>query len=683
MAKIYNPATQTALDIEQARRRAKLNVIATREYFYGSQEEWEKRHRVVEIVSNDSVLTGNRSRRHFTSRKEDFESALSTQCRLNELGEQHGWSDKEASIAASVCGEGMAMNLHAVAFEPVVLSQGSPELLNEFGHLIRNRGILGCYLQTELGHGTNVQRIETTATYLPVSDEFEIHSPTLTSTKWWIGGLGKTATHGVVQARLILPDAKDMGPHLFLVQLRSLEDHTTMPDLKLGDIGPKTMGAIGGLDNGFARFDHYRIPRSRMLSKFAQVTKEGKYVRPPHAKISYGGMLYIRSTMVSSAGHVLAKAVTIALRYCTVRRQGNRNAGGLEEQVINYPTVHQRLLPVLSRAYVFTLLGRTILKSFNAMSSRLDQGDASLLSDMHAMTSGLKVLVSTMSVQDIETCRRSMGGHGYSAFAGVGKLYAEHLPSATYEGDNFVLDQQVVRATLKSYKEVLSRKSFDNSELSPFSSYLRLLQSGTESSSIEFRSIELWHDWKTLILVLEWRAALLVEARANSSSEIYSDQRVSKAVSDAFVASQIGEMISNLSLQRSDQLIISNLLTLYLLCTVESALVDLLSLGILNGKSSGVSKVTDATAGIRLAFSNVCRELLPEAIALSDAFGFSDWELDSALGVYDGRAYDALWAKAQTEPLNATEVADGYKQFIKPILERGQKLSAKETKAKL
>lgn len=63
-------------------------------------------------------------------------------------------------------------------------------------------------------------------------------------------------------------------------------------DITLG-LGPKTMGAIGGLDNGFARFDHYRIPRSRMLSKFAQVTKEGKYVRPPHAKISYGGVCQI------------------------------------------------------------------------------------------------------------------------------------------------------------------------------------------------------------------------------------------------------------------------------------------------------------------------------------------------------------------------------------------------------
>lgn len=109
-----------------------------------------------------------------------------------------------------------------LAFEPVLNLQGSPELLSKYGALVASKGILGCYLQTELGHGTNVSRLETTATYIPETREFEIHSPTLSSTKWWIGALGKTATHGVVQAKLILPGGKDMGPHLFFVQLRCL-----------------------------------------------------------------------------------------------------------------------------------------------------------------------------------------------------------------------------------------------------------------------------------------------------------------------------------------------------------------------------------------------------------------------------------------------------------------------------
>ena len=82
--------------------------------------------------------------------------------------------------------------------------------------------LYSCYLQTELGHGSNVAGLETTATYIPESKEFELHSPTLTSTKWWIGSLGKTSTHGVVQAKLILPDGRDVGPHLFFIQLRSL-----------------------------------------------------------------------------------------------------------------------------------------------------------------------------------------------------------------------------------------------------------------------------------------------------------------------------------------------------------------------------------------------------------------------------------------------------------------------------
>jgi acyl-CoA oxidase len=110
----------------------------------------------------------------------------------------------------------------ASAFEPVILSQGSPSLIAEYGQLIAHRGILGCYLQTELGHGTNVTALETTATYYPETRQFEIHTPTPTSRKWWIGALGKTATHGVVQAKLILPGGRDVGPHLFFVQLRSL-----------------------------------------------------------------------------------------------------------------------------------------------------------------------------------------------------------------------------------------------------------------------------------------------------------------------------------------------------------------------------------------------------------------------------------------------------------------------------
>ena len=70
-------------------------------------------------------------------------------------------------------------------------------------------------------------------------------------------------------------------------------------------------------------------------------------------------------------------------------------------------------------------------KAFSELLTRLDTGDTSLLAEMHAATSGLKVLVTTTAIHDLETACRSMGGHGFSEFAGVGKLYAEYVPAAT------------------------------------------------------------------------------------------------------------------------------------------------------------------------------------------------------------------------------------------------------------
>lgn len=39
-----------------------------------------------------------------------------------------------------------------------------------------------------MGHGTFLRGLETTATYDPSTQEFVLHSPTITSTKWWPGG---------------------------------------------------------------------------------------------------------------------------------------------------------------------------------------------------------------------------------------------------------------------------------------------------------------------------------------------------------------------------------------------------------------------------------------------------------------------------------------------------------------
>jgi acyl-CoA oxidase len=102
------------------------------------------------------------------------------------------------------------------------LSQMSPEQQAYWVPKADRFEIFGCYAQTEVDHGSNLHGIETAATFDKDTDEFVMNSPTISSTKFWSGTLGCWATHAIVVSRLII-DQKDLGNHLFLVQVRDLD----------------------------------------------------------------------------------------------------------------------------------------------------------------------------------------------------------------------------------------------------------------------------------------------------------------------------------------------------------------------------------------------------------------------------------------------------------------------------
>lgn len=89
-----------------------------------------------------------------------------------------------------------------------------------------NYKIIGFYAQTELGHGSNVRGLETTANWNSDDKTFAVHSPHLTVSKWWIGSLGRTANYAVVMAQLMI-DGKSYGPHPFVVHIRDLKTRAT------------------------------------------------------------------------------------------------------------------------------------------------------------------------------------------------------------------------------------------------------------------------------------------------------------------------------------------------------------------------------------------------------------------------------------------------------------------------
>ena len=76
---------------------------------------------------------------------------------------------------------------------------------------------------------------------------------------------------------------------------------------------------------------------------------DGTYVRPPHDKLSYATMIFVRVSIVQDAATHLRKAVTIATRYSAIRRQVNKTYG---EMKVHSKTVSTFVLINNSLSYV-------------------------------------------------------------------------------------------------------------------------------------------------------------------------------------------------------------------------------------------------------------------------------------------------------------------------------------------
>ena len=56
-------------------------------------------------------------------------------------------------------------------------------------------------------------------------------------------------------------------------------------------------------------------------------------------------------------------------------------------------------------------------------------GNFGLLADLHASSTGLKSLTSSMAAEAIELARRACGGHGFSMFSGLVHFYQDYRTS--------------------------------------------------------------------------------------------------------------------------------------------------------------------------------------------------------------------------------------------------------------
>nr|XP_036848432.1 peroxisomal acyl-coenzyme A oxidase 3 isoform X3 [Manis javanica] len=338
--------------------------------------------------------------------------------------------------------------LSVLTFGSAIYSSGSKRHLKYILQLL-SMEIFGCFALTELSHGSNTKAIRTTAHYDPATEEFIIHSPDFEAAKFWIGNLGKTATHAVVFAQLCMPGGQCHGLHAFVVQIRDPKTLLPMPGVMVGDLGKKL--GQNGLDNGFAMFHKVRIPRQDLLNRTGDVTPEGTYVTPfkdsrQRFGASLGGLSFGRVSIICMSVTNLKLAVSIALRFSATRRQFGPTDGE-EIPVLEYQMQQWRLLPYLAAAYALDHFSKSLFVDMaefylGIMKKDWSARQAELGREIHALTSAGKPLASWTAQRGIQECREACGGHGYLAMNRLGNLRDDNDPNCTYEGDNNVLLQQ-------------------------------------------------------------------------------------------------------------------------------------------------------------------------------------------------------------------------------------------------
>ena len=83
--------------------------------------------------------------------------------------------------------------------------------------------------------------------------------------------------------------------------------------------------------------------------------------------------------------------------------------------------------------------------------------------DIHNLIAGIKALTTSFTMDGLEQCRRSLGGHGYCAYNAIPTLIASHGMGTAGAGDNTVLSQQCARYLVTSYNKILGGKKLSGS----------------------------------------------------------------------------------------------------------------------------------------------------------------------------------------------------------------------------
>jgi acyl-CoA oxidase len=310
----------------------------------------------------------------------------------------------------------------------------------------------GCFAMTETGHGSDVQAIRTTATYDPLMQTFDLHTPEQSAQKDYIGGAARDGKAAVVFAQLVTGGER-RGVHAFLVRIRD-DAGQPCPGVTLTDCGEKA--GLSGVDNGRISFAHTQLPRSALLNRHGDVAADGTYSSPIQDEnrrffTMLGTLVRGRISVAGGAASATKLALTIAIRYGEVRRQFRSPDTDGEVVILDYLSHQRRLLVPLATTYALHFAQSELVASLHEVFSH--SSDALARRELESRAAGIKAVTTWHATATIQACREACGGAGYLAENRIPQLKADTDVFTTFEGDNTVLMQLVAKGLLTGYRE--------------------------------------------------------------------------------------------------------------------------------------------------------------------------------------------------------------------------------------
>ena len=386
-------------------------------------------------------------------REEIFETMIKKIARLRLVSHESGQpptSYEEYEFYGPPMNALITTSLHHGMFETILRILGSEEQVKEYLPKVLSYKVLGCYAQTEMGHGSDVQSLQTEAVYDNETDQFIVNTPTILAAKFWPGELGKFADHCVFHAKMII-DGESCGIHAFLARIRDDEAHRPLKGLEIGDVGPKY--GYSTKDNGYMIFKDFKVPRSALLSRFVNLNSKGELDIRGDPKVAYSTMLYVRVSLMDFTWKINLSILLVGIRYTLFRKQFRSIDNSKEERkVFDYQATQYQMMPFLSFSFACIFASKRCSALYEQMREEIKNDNFTTMKDLHSIVSAFKGLHMPESLNGLFKVRECCGAHGYSNYSNIPNIIEIWSPNVTLEGDTMVMYQQTAKGFLKKFR---------------------------------------------------------------------------------------------------------------------------------------------------------------------------------------------------------------------------------------